>query len=159
MHKRVSDKLIPGLVFLVSAVVLYLIMPSQIKTTETTAFTARTFPTIALGMIGLCALFLIIQGIMEKCGAKNTVAEEAVTVEKEYVSGQGNMKMFAYIVTLLIGAAVIGNYTSLLVSGLLLGEGFLILYRDKKILHYVIVISVVVLSYFLFKQVFGLQLP
>ena len=158
MRNKSSKDIVPGVVFLVLAVVLYLLMPGQIKSTETSAFTARTFPTIALAMIGLCALILIFQGVWKsvqaKRGTKAAAAEEATQGARK-----GNMLMFLSVLALMIAAAVIGNFTSLLVSGLLLGVGFLALYRDKKPLHYAIVIAVVVISYFLFKQVFGLQLP
>ena len=107
MRDKLSKTIIPGVVFLVFSIVMYLLMPEQVQTTETSAFTARTFPTMALMAVSVA----------------------------------------------------IGNYTGLLVSGLLIGAGFLALYRDKKPLHYVIVIAIIAVSYFLFKQVFGLQLP
>lgn len=157
MRNKLSKDIIPGVVFLVLASVLYLLMPGQIKTSETSVFTARTFPTIALAMIGLCALLLILQGgwrlLKERKQAQPAAAQDAARPR------QGNVGMFLSVLVLMVVAVVIGNYTSLLVSGLLLGAGFLALYRDKKPLHYAIVLAIVVISYFLFKQVFGLQLP
>lgn len=160
MRDKISKTLVPGVVFLVFAAAMYLLMPSQIKTTETSAFTARTFPSLALGIIGLCGLILVLQGAWALLREKR--AEQAAAAEKREADApakRGNLLLFLEVLVLLIVSAVVDNYSSLLVSGLLLGAGFLVLYRDKKPLHYVVVLAIVVVSYFLFKQVFGLQLP
>lgn len=160
MRDKLSKTIIPGVVFLVFSIVMYLLMPEQVQTTETSAFTARTFPTMALGLIMLCGALLTGQGLLAMIRERRTV-KAAAQEEKpaQDTKKSGNTFLLLEVLALMAVSVAIGNYTGLLVSGLLIGAGFLALYRDKKPLHYVIVIAIIAVSYFLFKQVFGLQLP
>lgn len=153
MKDKLSKNILPGIVFLVFGIVMYCLTPGQIQTDETSAFTARTFPCLILGIIMLCSVLLILQGVAGILKERKEQREEAAAESK------GNPVLFLEVLALMAAAALLGRVTSLLVSGILIGTGFLVLYRDKKPLHYVIEIAVIAAAYFLFKSVFGLDLP
>ena len=67
--------------------------------------------------------------------------------------------MLLLVAGLVIACVAAGRFAGLLVAGLLLTAGFLVIYGDKKPLHYVVVLVTVTVFYYLFKLVFGLNLP
>ncbi len=153
MKDYISKNIIPGIVFLIFGVVMFFLTPGQIQTDETTAFTARTFPYLILGIVILCSVVLIVQGVFGLLkGQKDDLLKTAA-------GEHGNTLLLLKVLVLMIAAVLLGRLTGLLGSGILMGIGFMVLYRDRKPLHYAIVISIVAVSYFLFKSVFGLNLP
>ena len=154
--EKTSKNIVSGIVFLCVSVLLFFLMPEQVQTTETSAFTAKTFPTIALCLIMLCGALLIVQGAFALWGEKKSKSAEKEAGQS--AGKKGNSILLIEILILVVVAVVLGNFTGLLVSGILIGAGFLALYHDKQLLHYAIVIAIVVIYYFLLKQVFGLQI-
>lgn len=159
MQKNLKNDILPGIIFLVLAVIFVFLTPDQIRTTETSAFTARTFPCLTLGAIIICSVLLIVIGgantIYQALAGKN----QGGPITAEDHKAGGNYVMTLEIFLLVAAAVVIGGIAGLMVSGLLLTIGFLVLYHDKKIIHYVIVIMLVIAFYYLFKIGFGLKLP
>lgn len=151
MWKNLKYDILPGTIFLISSVIFAFLTPEQIRTTETGFFTARTFPYITLGVIMACSILLIGIGVIRTIGSKGKTAEQTVSSD--------NAGMALGVFLLVAVAVVIGGMVSLLVSGLFLTIGFLLMYRDRKIMHYIVVIVLVVAFYYLFKLVFGLKLP
>ena len=161
MKNSIFNEVIPGVVFLLLGGVLWLMTPGQVLTTEDSAFTARTFPYLVLAIIMICSVILI------GMGAVHTVREcrketEQIEMQKAAANNsefRGNYKLLVGIMLLILAAAAIGNIVSLLAGGLILTVGFLLLYLDKKWFHYVVVCTIVIVAYFMFKQLFGLNLP
>lgn len=151
------QNIVPGIVFLIIGSVFYFLTDIQIKTDETGAFTARTFPYLILGIIILCSILLIVQGVIGIIKEKSR-EEKDVEGNNEPEREKNYVLLLAAIAVLII-AVLIGNAIGLLASGIIIGAGFLALYGDRKVIHYGIVIGIVIVSYILFKYVFGLNLP
>ena len=64
MKHNLRKDVVPGALFLILGVVLWVLTPSQIRTSETSFFTARTFPYIVLGIIILCSAALLVSGVV-----------------------------------------------------------------------------------------------
>ena len=77
MKIKYNSEIISGAVFLVTAIVLWLLVPSQINTMETTAVNAQTIPRVAIGGMGLFSLGLLLQGIFS--AEKKTVVPVSYT--------------------------------------------------------------------------------
>ena len=152
MRKRITQEIIPGIVFFLLALGMWIITPSQVPTTEKSIFTARTFPHLGLGIVMICSAALAIIGVVHCFLEMNRNNEDKVRI-------QGNTVIFTEILVLVVAAVVLGIHIGLLVSGLLLTFGFLLIYGDRRPMHYVIVAGIVVVFYFLFKTAFGLNLP
>lgn len=156
MKDRIANEIVPGIVFLLVGILLWAVTPGQVPTTEESVFTARTFPYIVLAVIMLCSIVLIGNGLLHVLKEKK---ENAEAEGQEQSTVQGNNGMLAAVTVLILVGTVVGNLVNLLFGGLILTNGFLALYRDKKKLHYGIVSAIVVAAYFMFKNLFGLNLP
>ncbi len=155
MKHNLRKDVVPGALFLILGVVLWVLTPSQIRTSETSFFTARTFPYIVLGIIILCSAALLVSGVVRVLAERR--AQRGDTHAE--APAEKNVKMLLLVAGLVIACVAAGRFAGLLVAGLLLTAGFLVIYGDKKPLHYVVVLVTVTVFYYLFKLVFGLNLP
>ncbi|MCI9342977.1 MAG: tripartite tricarboxylate transporter TctB family protein [Lachnospiraceae bacterium] len=156
MRKNFKCDILSGIIFLIFSIIFVLLTPEQIKTTETGFFTARTFPYITLGIIMVCSIILIASGVIK------TIISKGKEDNDEKVKGRTEKNIESKVLgvfLLVTGAVVIGGVVNLLVSGLFLTVGFLLMYRDKKMIHYIVVIVLVAAFYYLFEFGFGLKLP
>lgn len=171
MWKNLKNDILPGIIFLIFSVLFVFLTPGQVKTTESGFFTARTFPYLTLGIITFCSILLIGMGLMRTAGSRRMERNEKNAEEKGRTEGKaderinenkgslGNTGMTLKVFLLVAIAVVIGGMVGFLVSGIFLTIGFLLMYRDRNIIHYVIVVVLVVAFYYLFKLGFGLKLP
>lgn len=160
MRDKISKTIVPGAVCFTFGVIMYLLMPEQVQTEETSAVTARTFPSLALAIVIVCGGILVLQGCFALLREWKKTGSAARAEGPQGDAGPaGNPVFLLMVLVLMAGAVVLGDIAGLLVSGVVIGVGFLALYRDKNILHYIIVTAIIVGSYFLFKRMFGLQLP
>lgn len=175
MWKNLKNDILPGITFLIFSVLFVFLTPGQVKTTESGFFTARTFPYLTLGIIAFCCILLIGMGLMRTVGSRRMERNEKNAEEKGRTEGKaderinekinenkeslGNTGMMLKVFLLVAIAVVIGGMVGFLVSGIFLTIGFLLMYRDRNIIHYVIVVVLVVAFYYLFKLGFGLKLP
>lgn len=57
--------LVGGIIMLVAAVVLYLLLPSEIKIKESDVVNGRVFPSMLMILMGFCSLLLIVKEIVK----------------------------------------------------------------------------------------------
>lgn len=147
MKIKYRSNLAAGCLAIVAAVVLFLIIPSQVglESSATYGITSRTLPYALSILSGACGVGLIFQSLVLK---KDEVREIDLLQE-----GKGLLYM---LVLLAYGW---GFSRSFLISTSLLGAATLAFQKDKKPLHYVVVIALVVVLYFTFTELLHVRLP
>lgn len=73
--------MITGVLFLIVSVALHILIPSQIRTYETSAVTAATVPTLLIRGMILCSVILLVQGILSKEKTEYTISGAIFTKE------------------------------------------------------------------------------
>ncbi len=66
MKIKYNKEIISGALFTVIGAILWLLIPSQIKTMEKSAITARTMPQIAIGGMFIFAIGLLLEGLLPR---------------------------------------------------------------------------------------------
>lgn len=147
MKIKYRSNLLAGCLAIVAAAVLFLIIPSQVglESSATYGITSRTLPYALSILSAACGVGLIVQSLVLK---KDEVREIDLLQE-----GKGLLYM---LVLLAYGW---GFSRSFLISTSLLGAATLALQKDKKPLHYVVVVAVVVVLYFTFTELLHVRLP
>jgi len=158
MNKKVQKTLVPGVFFLAVALFFWFLTPKQVPTRETSAFTAQTFPRISLVLVIVCSIGLIISGTMQILRDRKNHEKKADDASSGNMQPRDILRVLS-VLTLLIFSAVIGRAIGLLFAGIIVSVGMLLIFAVKKKHHYIIVIATVIVSYFLFKYLFGLNLP
>ena len=158
MNKKVQKTLVPGVFFLAVALFFWFLTPKQVPTRETSAFTAQTFPRISLVLVIVCSIGLIISGTMQILRDKKNYEKKDDNASASTMQPRDIIRVLS-VLALLIFCAVIGSIAGLLLAGIIVSVGMLLIFAVKKKHHYVIVIVTVIVSYFLFKFLFGLNLP
>ncbi len=147
MKIKYRSNLLAGCLAIVAAAVLFLIIPSQVglESSATYGITSRTLPYALSILSAACGVGLIVQSLVLK---KDEVREIELRQEA---------KGLLYMLILL--AYGWGFSRSFLISTSLLGAVTLALQKDKKPLHYVVVVAVVVVLYFTFTELLHVRLP
>ena len=147
MKIKYRSNLLASCLAIVAAAVLFLIIPSQVglESSATYGITSRTLPYALSILSAACGVGLIVQSLVLK---KDEVREIELRQEA---------KGLLYMLILL--AYGWGFSRSFLISTSLLGDVTLALQKDKKPLHYVVVVAVVVVLYFTFTELLHVRLP
>jgi hypothetical protein len=154
MKLKYNSEIISGSVFLVAAAVLWLLIPSQINTMETSAINAQTVPKIAIGGMGLFSLGLLLQGIF-------TIPKKEIVVTREGFRSdlfRKEVKSVIYAGMLLAYLFAI-TWLGFLISTLLLTIAILLFYGARRWYYYAIPLTMVVVVYFIFKMLLRVSLP
>lgn len=132
--------MITGVLFLIVSVALHILIPSQIRTYETSAVTAATVPTLLIRGMILCSVILLVQGILSKEKTEYTISGAIFTKENLL-----RLKPVIYIAMLIAYA-------------LLLANGILLYFGTRKWWFYAIASANVIVAYFAF-QAMSVTLP
>ena len=154
MKLKYNSEIISGSVFLIAAVVLWLLIPSQINTMETSAINAQTIPKIAIGGLGLFSLGLLLQGIF-------SVPKKDVVITRAGLMSDRFLKEFrsvVYAIILLIYLVAI-TWMGFLISTVLLTIAILLFYGARRWYYYAIPLVMVGVVYFIFKMLLKISLP
>ncbi len=153
MKIRTNKNLTCGVLFLIVSVVLYLLVPIQIATKETSAVNAQTMPKATIAVIFVCSIILIIQGIMSE---KKTYTIERALIKSEKVKSE--LRTVCFMIMLLIYALILDK-VGFLIASILLVTGVLAYYGSRKWYFYLIGYGNVALAYFVFKVLLHVNLP
>ncbi|MDX9985554.1 MAG: tripartite tricarboxylate transporter TctB family protein, partial [Sphaerochaeta sp.] len=63
MKVKINAEIVAGLLFTIAAGILFLMIPTEINTLETTEINAQTVPKIALGGLAIFSFLLFLQGL------------------------------------------------------------------------------------------------
>lgn len=135
---------------IIFAVVVLLLMPSQIKINTTRSVTARTFPTILMGIILVFSTILLVKELY-KMIRKIPVH----TIELEVLS-----EIKALILLLmLIGYYLLMKWIGFIPSSVLFSVAMLYYFRVKNWKYYIIVVSAALIIGVVFRYVLHVRLP
>ena len=140
MKVKLNSNMITGVLFLIVSVALHILIPSQIRTYETSAVTAATVPTLLIRGMILCSVILLVQGILSKEKTEYTISGAIFTRENLL-----RLKPVIYIAMLIAYA-------------LLLSNGILLYFGTRKWWFYAIASANVIVAYFAF-QAMSVTLP
>ena len=134
MKVKLNSNMITGVLFLIVSVALHILIPSQIRTYETSAVTAATVPTLLIRGMILCSVILLVQGILSKEKTEYTISGAIFTKENLL-----RLKPIIYI-------------------AMLLANGILLYFGTRKWWFYAIASANVIVAYFAF-QAMSVTLP
>lgn len=138
------------IVFLVFALVAFLIMPSQVKVQQQAATTARTFPILLLQIMIVGSVALLVTEIV-----KILRKTELEVVEIELLT-----EIKALIILLmLILYAILMPLIGFIPSSLLFSVAMLYFFRIKKVSYYLIIIFSALVIGLIFRYLLGVRLP
>lgn len=154
MKLKYNTDIISGMVFLIAAIVLWFLVPSQIQTMETTSINAQTVPRVAIGGLFFFSLGLLLQGLF-------SVPKKEVFLTKETFSSakfHKELKSVLYAGMLLVYLVLL-TYIGFLISTALLVVAIMLFYGARKWFYYAIPLSMVGVVYFVFKILLNVSLP
>ncbi len=147
MKIRYRANLAAGCLAILAAIILYLLIPSQValESKPVHGITSRSLPYALSVLTAVCGVGLVLQSLLLK---KDEIRELDVVQE-----GKGLL----YMACLAVYAWGVGR--SFLISTCLLGVATLAFTKDKKWLHYLVVLCVVVVIYLMFTRFLHVRLP
>ncbi|WP_105614523.1 tripartite tricarboxylate transporter TctB family protein [Vallitalea okinawensis] len=154
MKIKYNSDIISGGLFAILAAVIWLLIPSQIQTMETTAVTAQTIPRIVIGGMFIFSLVLLLQGLF-------MTPKKSVYIDKAFFQSEKfkkEMKSILFAAILIVFCFLISTI-GFIISSLLLVVAILVFYGARKWYYYAISMSTVALVYFIFKIVLSVNLP
>lgn len=154
MKIKYNSEIISGLIFLIFGIVLWIMIPSQIKTMESSAITAQTFPRIIIGGLVLFSAGLLLQGIFGKEKKVLVIMKETFQTEQ----AKKELRSLVYIL-ILIAYCFLVKPLGYLVSTLLLVLAVMLFYRARKWYFYAIPLGTVCIIYLVFKMALRVSLP
>lgn len=154
MKLKYNTEIISGIVFLIAAAVLWLLIPSQINTLETTSINAQTVPRIAIGGMLLFSAGLLAQGIFSNPKKEVLITKATFSTE----SFRRELKSVLYAVILLLYTVVL-TYLGFLIATALLVVVILLFYGTRKWYYYAIPLVMVGIVYFIFRTLLHVSLP
>ena len=154
MKVKYNSEIIAGSIFSIVSFVLWILIPNQIQTMETSSVNAQTFPKIAVGGMFLFSVALLLQGIF-------SIPKMQVIISKETIKSEEfkkEMKSVIYAIILLTYTILI-TFCGFIVSTIMLVVATLLFYKSKKWYYYAISCSVVFIVYYVFANVLRVSLP
>lgn len=148
MKVKLNSNMITGVLFLIVSVALHILIPSQIRTFETSAVTAATVPTLLIRGMILCSVILLVQGILSKEKTEYTISGAIFTKEN----------LLRLKPVMLIAYALLLPHIGFIISSLLLANGILLYFGTRKWWFYAIASANVIVAYFAF-QAMSVTLP
>lgn len=149
-----NSEMVAGLIFTVVATVLYLLVPIQIHTLETTQINAQTIPRIALGGLGLFSFLLFLQGVF-LCPKKILGFDEKLYASRDFRDAIRSTIYIAIIVVYVVLFSLLG----FIASSVYLIFAVLLYYRSTKKSHYIVAFSISAIVYFVFTVILNISLP
>lgn len=137
---HIRTNLMAGMIFVVIAVIIALLIPSQIKMTSIVkeAVDSRFIPELLCGVMGVLGCWLIFKSLVLK---KEDYFEVSLNQEKKR----------ACFIAMLIAYVFLIPRLGFLFSSFLWGTGCLAFTKSKKVKYYMIVAVSIVIIYLIFK--------
>lgn len=143
---EIPTEIVGAALFLILAVVLLLAMPQQVTVSDADVVNGRVFPTMLMVIMIVCCAILLVQGVIKKAkGLPVPVCRLNLLTEVKAL----------LIMAIMLVTYLICSLTDLFVLGAVFcAAGFLVYFRCRKKLYYVITIGIAVLVWVAFR--FGL---
>ena len=140
--------LITGALFLLIGILTLLVMPGQVKVSDTDVVNGRAFPTLLMVVMMICSGIVLLKELYSVFIKKQPLTTKKVNLLIEVKALE--------ILAILVLTYVICKVTDLFVIGAVFCSlGFLVYFRCKKKSYYAITVTVAVLIWVAFRFVLG----
>ncbi|MDO4697918.1 MAG: tripartite tricarboxylate transporter TctB family protein [Pasteurellaceae bacterium] len=151
MKIRFRQDLVGSLIFLIVSLVLWFLMPYQIKVTEDDELiTAQTFPRLVIGLMIVCCVILLVKELIKLVRKQPTkMAEFDLTRESRSL----------IVILLLVLYWGLLHWLPFIVSSIIFSYLLLIFFQCKNWKYYAIVTTVIVAVSLFFQNLLNVSLP
>lgn len=147
---KIKKNLIGSIIFLILSIIIWYMIPYQIKLTKVTAVNAQTFPRLIIALMGICSLYCLIKEI-NKIKKREPIEEIEIVFIEEVQA--------VLMIMLIIFYWLILHWFTFMAASLIFATGMLIFYRCKKISYYIIVYSIIISVTLAFQNLLNVELP
>lgn len=154
MKIKYNSEIISGAVFSIVGAILWVLIPSQIKTMEKSAINAQTLPRIAIGGIFIFAVCLLLEGIFAREKKEVTVTKESFRIE----AFKKELRSILYAL-FLVAYCFMVQPLGFVVSTVILVLAIMLFYGARKWYYYVIPLAMVGIVYYVFRVMLHVSLP
>ncbi len=154
MKLKINAEIVAGLLFTIAAGILFLMIPTEIKTLETTEINAQSVPRIALGGLCLFSFLLFLQGLF-------LLPKKEIVFSKELYAGRAfkdAIRSLCYIAIVIV-YVVLFKLLGFIASNIYLIFAVLMYYGARKKSYYAIALFISALVYLVFSVVLNISLP
>ena len=150
MNYKIKINVVGGIIFLILAMILWYLIPSQIPVTTDAVITSRSFPKLIVVVMFFSSLFILVNDLI-KIARKLPVQEVEVNLKEE---GRAVITC-----VLLILYAVLLNIIGFLFASIAYCCAMLAFFKCKNWKYYLIVTVICVAVTYIFKNILLVQLP
>lgn len=154
MKIKYNSEIISGAVFSIVGAILWVLIPSQIKTMEKSAINAQTLPRIAIGGIFIFAVCLLLEGIFAREKKEVTVTKGSFRTE----AFKKELRSILYAL-FLVAYCFMVQPLGFVVSTVILVLAIMLFYGARKWYYYVIPLAMVGIVYYVFRVMLHVSLP
>lgn len=154
MKIKYNSEIISGAIFSIVGAILWVLIPSQIKTMEKSAINAQTLPRIAIGGIFIFAVGLLLEGIFAR-------EKKELVITKESFRSVGFKKELRSILyaLFLVAYCFMVQPLGFAVSTVILVVAIMLFYGARKWYYYAIPLAMVGIVYYVFRVLLHVSLP
>lgn len=150
MKIKMKQDLVGAISFLILGLILWFLMPYQIKLTNADTINSQTFPRLIVGLMILCSMYLLIIEII-KMIKKQPVREVIVDLKQEGKSILVILMLIAYWGAL--------HWVPFMITSLIFAGGMLLFFKCKNWRYYAIVGTTIIIITVMFQNVLNVKLP
>ncbi len=154
MKIKYNSEIISGAIFSIVGAILWILIPSQIKTMEKTAINAQTLPRIAIGGMFIFAVGLLLEGIFAREKKELVVTRESF----RSVGFKKEMRSILYAL-FLVAYCFMVQPLGFIVSTVILVVAIMLFYGARKWYYYAIPLGMVGIVYYVFRVLLHVSLP
>ncbi len=154
MKVKINAEIVAGLLFTIAAGILFLMIPTEINTLETTEINAQTVPKIALGGLAIFSFLLFLQGLF-------LLPKKEIVFSQEFYASRvfkDSIRSLIYIAIVIV-YVVLFKLLGFIASNIYLIFAVLMYYGARKKSYYAIALCISALVYFVFSVVLNISLP
>lgn len=150
MKIKFKQDLVGGIVFLIVSLVIWFMMPSQIKINTTDTINSQSFPRVIIGLMMVCSIYLIIVQVI-KIIKKIPVKEVEIDLKQEGKCVLMIGMIAAYWLML--------HFLTFMAASLIFAGAILVFFKCKNWKYYGIVFTSIIVITLVFQNLLGVKLP
>ncbi len=154
---KIQKNITGSIIFIILGITIWLLIPIYVPEDTVTVMGASFFPRfISIAMIVFSTILLVTSIIQLKKGA--FIKEDIPGKKQEKVSNRDRFNGIGIFIISVLYMLMI-NKIGFLISTYIAVTSMLILFRERKIINYVIVYSIILIVYYVFTHLLLVQFP
>ena len=150
MKIKFKQDLVGGIVFLIVSLIIWFMMPSQIKINTTDTINSQSFPRVIIGLMMICSIYLIIVQVV-KMIRKAPVKEVEIDFRQE-----GKCIL---MIGMIAGYWIMLHFLTFMAASLIFSGLILVFFKCKNWKYYGIVFTSIIVITLVFQNLLGVKLP